>query len=147
MQKGLAPDLFGRSFNVDWESVYQQKRQHITSVASLWKEASLSSGTTLYKAHVIGTTFTGATPIDFIVWLQDEIRFLAEENYWQLESYPTVPLSNESQIIEIVIEPQQDELDLSLLGERERKFFENFVGAFGPGSDFTEDDLTPDDMI
>ena len=43
--------------------------------------------------------------------------------------------------IEIIISSDQKELDLSLLDEKEREFFENFVGMFNPGPDFTEDDL------
>ncbi len=45
-----------------------------------------------------------------------------------------------------MIDPERDEFDLSLLNEREREFFENFVGAFDPGPNFTEDDLTIDDL-
>jgi len=57
-----------------------------------------------------------------------------------------IPFSNELDTVEIVIDPERDEFDLSLLNEREREFFENFVGAFDPGPNFTEDDLTIDDL-
>ena len=39
-----------------------------------------------------------------------------------------------------IIDPS-DEIDLSLLDEEPRRFFENFVGAFDPGPNFREDDL------
>ena len=44
-------------------------------------------------------------------------------------------------IVEICIDPENLEMDLSLLDEKERRFFENFVGAFKPGSNFTEEDM------
>ena len=49
--------------------------------------------------------------------------------------------------IEIVLDPVNLEMDLSLLDENERKWFEGFVGAFKPGTDFTEEDMRIDDCL
>jgi len=43
--------------------------------------------------------------------------------------------------VEIIIGPDNLEMDLSLLAEKERAFWDGFVGAFKPGPNFTEEDL------
>jgi len=44
-------------------------------------------------------------------------------------------------MIEIIIDPDNLEMDLSLLDEKERAFWDCFVGAFKPGLDFTDEDM------
>jgi len=43
--------------------------------------------------------------------------------------------------VEIIIDPDNLGMDLSLLDEQERAFWDCFVGAFDPGPNFTEEDL------
>ena len=44
-------------------------------------------------------------------------------------------------MVEIIIDPDNLEMDLSLLDEKERTFWNGFVGVFKPGPNFTEEDL------
>ena len=44
------------------------------------------------------------------------------------------------------LEFEKEELDLSLLDENSREFFQDFVGSFDPGDNFSEDDLIPNEI-
>jgi|GEM_PF-5964084 len=148
---GVLGALGSAELDLDWEGDYRQKNGFITSVASLSMCAGLSTGTIpTYRKQEFGLTGIGVEAADLVIYgpMHHETCFwggykdvLLGPHVW-----PTVPLSNELDTVEIVIDPERDEFDLSLLNEREREFFENFVGAFDPGPNFTEDDLTIDDL-
>ena len=119
---GILGALDSTELDLDWEGEYRQKNGFITSVASLSMCAGLSSGTMpAYRKQEFGLTGIGVEAADLVICgpMHHETCFWGgyKDVLFGPHVWPTVPLSNELDTVEIVIDPERDEFDLSLLNE------------------------------
>lgn len=127
---------------LDWQDRHLREMNYLATCVAILAEQVKS--TTLWPdpdAAIVAPLGYSLSTVGNYFQIQPDICF--GYRVWE----PTLPLRSELDTVEICIDPENLEMDLSLLDEKERRFFENFVGAFKPGPNFTEEDLEVDDIF
>lgn len=128
------------SLKLNWESRHQRKKDRLNAWVAWAVQGSAYPGTTLPEySSLFSLSPAGSAQGSSQSWYVSDLS--------EIQDIPTLPLQNELETVEICLDPEHLDLDLSLLDEKEKAFFENFVGAFDLGSEFTDEDLKIDDVF